>query len=74
MPKKPWSIKPYTFDENKKRLRKCDFYSHLSGVHKLTEFDVCALELFKRANKKRKALIHRQNLQMTEDEMIPSAA
>jgi hypothetical protein len=69
-----WYFKPWNFDKNKERLRSCNFYSYLSGVYKLTELDDCAFELFKRANKKRKTLIHQQNVQMALDEEIPSAA
>jgi hypothetical protein len=69
-----WYSKPWNFDINKKRLRRCNLYSHLSGVFTLIEFDDCAFELFKRANKKRKLLIHKQNIEMAEDEEIPWAA
>jgi hypothetical protein len=43
-------------------------------VYKLTELGICAFELFKRANKKRKSQIHQQNIQMAQDEQIAWAA
>jgi hypothetical protein len=69
-----WTFKPFLFDIHKKRLRKCDFYSYLSDVYKLEKLDECAYEIFKKANKRRKMLIHSENIQMAYDEQIPWAA
>lgn len=69
-----WSFKPWYFDLNKKRLRKCDLYSFLSGVYRLTELDKCAFEIFVRANRRRKYLLHSENIELAEDEEIPWAA
>lgn len=67
-----WYLKPKNFEYNKKRLRRCDFYSYLSGVYKLKELDTCAFQLFQKANTNRRKLIHWLNIECSD--VRPAAA
>lgn len=69
-----WRVKPENFKITEKRLLKCDYFSYLSGVYKLTELDVCALKIFKMKNKLRKNLLHAENIELAEDEEVPRVA